>query len=679
MSTRFNRNDVNVPDDRLFADDFIADQNGQDADLLQLATDFGCLPCIGSGLEITSQSEVEHKVAASAGWAYDTDGRRITVGSSQDVVLTDTSGGNNYLVISWLAVTDTPRNAHRTGTSYQTRKHDSFQINVQASAPAAGQICLANCKQTGTGTISIELAERISRSCKLVSQDKVPGVEQEGETESGGPADPPPSGQQKELPDLPRGRTVPMPIILSGTRNGESRGGIETILPEDLGRTTDAVANVTLGRFNVKAGTPLADVKIWIGDWGSGQRDGSEPRKCNFTMPTRSGVTAWDDDLWITDDPGPGYYYLVKHDETWYAKIVDSGSDWVLVEDGKEVPSGASAEYYICPYAPKYRSQAIPYKTDLVIHPDHFFPVPIHDGSFGSPVAPMVLVKDLNLGGKYKFQVASMVSSDRYTKWAEQDFIVGSDLVVCWQPTTEYLNATPVDGGVLITIPAIGVDSVLPHGYELCYVYGDDYSSLVDPSFDNEEHHTLYTSERVIELKVPPGKVVKVIARAINHRMVMKCASVAKILTPDYDTTGHIIAGGITLRRNRKMFTGTINESGVAASTAELADQVPLANPIWPEKIQLFNPQSTLENPQTDFEVYVHGSNQPYTDGRKILIASGGDQESISPKGSAELTISDYRITDSAMKISIKNLDTSAQDFELRYGIQYREDSETEG
>ncbi|MBD3285817.1 hypothetical protein GF359_05085 [candidate division WOR-3 bacterium] len=163
MSTRFNRNDVNVPDDRLFADDFITDQNGQDADLLQIAVDFGCLPCIGTGLEVTSSSEVEHKVAVSAGWCYDTNGHRITVGSSQEVILTDTAGGNNYLIISWQATTDTPRNAHRTGTEYQTRKHDSFQISVQGTAPASGEICLANCKQTGTGIITIELTERIVR------------------------------------------------------------------------------------------------------------------------------------------------------------------------------------------------------------------------------------------------------------------------------------------------------------------------------------------------------------------------------------------------------------------------------------------------------------------------------------------------------------------------------------
>ena len=675
MSTRFNRNDANVPDDRLFADDFIDDQNGQDADLLQILKDIGCLPCIGYGLGVASKSEVDHKVEVSAGWAYDTDGHRITITSAQEVVLTNTSGGNNYIILTHLFATDTARNAHRTGTEYQTRKHNSFQLAVQSSAPGADDICLANCKQTGTGAITVETGCRLSRSCRLVSQDKVPGVTQEEEGEEGeGSAPPPPPGQQEELPDYPKGRTVPMPIILSGTRGGEAWNGVETKLAEELGRTSLASTNISLPRTNLKAGTPLADVHVWIGDIGTGQRDGTEARKCNFTMPTKSGVSAWDADLWITDPPG--YYYLVKHDESWYAKIVDSGSDWVLVEEGKEVPSGSAAEYYICPYAERYKSQAIPYKTDEETEPANVFDN-IYAPRIASPVLPLVTIKDLNIGGKYKLRVASLVSGDNYTKWAEIDYYIGHERLKCWLTPVEYVTVVPVDGGLKVNTPAPSEGSDEPDGYEICYTYGAVGAEVAEPDFTNPEHPTVSTTERVTQLNIPPGNVAKVAVRAVKTRMVMRCEGVDKVLTPDY-SEGAVIAGGVTLRRNRKMFTGLINESSVAASTAVLADQVPLANPVWPEKILLFNPQATGSTAQTDFEVYVHGATQPYSDGRKIQIASGGDQESIAAKDTAEIPISDYRISDTGLKVTIKNTDTGAQSFELRWGVQYREDSPSE-
>jgi len=118
MSNRFNRNDTNVADDRLFPADFQVDQNGQDADILQLAKDLGCLPCLGSGLDVTSKSEVDHKVEVAAGWAYDVDGHRITISSAQEVVLTDTAGGNNYIILAHQYDTDTARPAHRNFIRY---------------------------------------------------------------------------------------------------------------------------------------------------------------------------------------------------------------------------------------------------------------------------------------------------------------------------------------------------------------------------------------------------------------------------------------------------------------------------------------------------------------------------------------------------------------------------------
>jgi len=646
VSTRFNRNDTNVPDDRLFPADFITDQNGQDADILQIAADFACLPCLGSGLEVTSKSEVDHKVEISAGWAYDADGHRITVESAQEVVLTDTAGGSNYIICSHTYTTDTPRPAHRTGTSYDTRRHDGFQITVSSTAPGVNDICLANCKQTGTGAITIEVAERIATSCKLTAQSSLPGL---GYTET-----PPSGGSQPELPDPPRGRKIPMPIIL----------GLETVLPEELGRTSVAVSTLTLERVGLKSGTPIADVKVWIGDWGSGQRDGVDTKKCNFTMTTmKSGVTSWDDDLWISDPPG--YYYLVKSDESWYSRITDSGSDWVICEDA--LPDASPHDYFICPYADRYRIEAVPYQTDVVLDVHYAFNH-VEYGIHNSPTSPVVTLKGLNLGGKYRIKVASMITGDAFTKWAETDFVVGSDLLLCWQPAATHLTANPVDGGVEVVIPGILADTALPEAYELCYTYGLD--DVAEPDFDNSDHPTVRIKDRRVKLDVPPGYKVRIKVRAINRRMIMRCDGGDVVLTTA-DT--YVTAGGVGLRRNRKSFTGVINETSLGAGAAELADHVPLPNPVWPEKIFLFNPTASS---QTNFEVYVHGSNQAYTDGRKISIGTGGDYPSLASKGSGEVTIADFKITDAGMKVTVKNTDTGPQTVNVNYGIQYREDSE---
>ncbi|MBN2381168.1 hypothetical protein JXM67_15320 [candidate division WOR-3 bacterium] len=668
MSTRFNRNDSNVPDDRLFAADFQVDQNGQDADLLQIVKDLGCLPCMGSGLEVSEKVAADHSIEISAGWCYDVDGHRITVESVQEKTLVAWDETVNYVLIAWTSVTDTPRNAHRTGVEYQSRKKDSFTITVTTSAPGVSDIVLATVTQDGVNSMDISVDTRIVTSCKLIAQTMIPAVAEEQGTGTG--AEPPPAGQQYDLPDLPKGKVVPMPIILSGTRDGEAWNGVETILPEELGRTTEAINAFSLERVAGKSGTPLADVKVWFGDWGAGQRDGVDTKKCNFTMPTKSGVSAWDADLWITDPPGEKKYYLVKSDESWYSLVNDSGSNWVTVED--DLPDADSHTFYVCPYADRYRSQAIPYQTDSALNDTHPFHCPDVIAR-GSPVPPLVIIKDLNQGGKYRLKVTSVISGDNYTKWAEADYVVGTNLVKCWEPSVSYITAVAVDGGVQITIPGPTGGTTLPAAYEICYTYGPVGSEIPDPDFNNPEHPTIRVSERVFKLDVPPGNAVKVAARAISSRIVMRCSGTDKILLPQ---DAYVIAGGVSLRRNRKQITGIIYEEDLAVSSAELADQAPLANPIWPEKIMLFNPTPSY---QEDFEVYIHGSNQPYTDGRKIEIAVGGDQDSISSKGSAEITISDYRITDPALKVTIKNIDTEdPQTFELRYGVQYREDSENE-
>jgi len=686
MSTRFNRDDPSVKDDRLFVTDFQVDQGGQDEDLLQIAKDFGCLPCIGNGLVVTSKSESDHKVEVSTGWAYDLNGHRITLESAQnrEAELEDTSGGNNYIILSHQDDYDTPRNAHRTGTEYQTRKKDFFLISVSTSAPGINDIVLANGKQTGTGPITVlddVWPNRLVRTCKLIPHSSIPEVAEEEGTGTG--AKPPPPGSKPELPDYPKGKgvakKVPMPIILHGNRGTTSWEGIETVMPEELGRVP-AVTNVlTLERVNLKSGTPLADVLVWIGDWGQGQQDGSNPKKCNFSS-VKSGAE-WADKLWITgpdDDPsGPGYYYLVRGDESWHSKITDSGytegTNWVTCEE--DLKDADSHTFYVCPYAERYQEQALPFKTDT----DLDFTRPktvLQYNRIASPVAPVVRFDGLNLGGKYKLKVASVVSSDNYTNWATKDFIVGSDLVVCWYPASPNLNVIPVDGGVEITIPAkdTGED---PEAYELCYTYGTEANpDPPAPEFTNSEHPTIRVKERKFKIDAPPGRKVRVKCRAIRTRMVMRCTTGNKILEPE-DT--YIVAGGVGLRRNRKIFTNPIEEDTIVSEGTALVDQQKIPNPIWPKSIALFNPTTEPALPQKDFEVYVHGSNQTYTLGRKILIGTGGIATEIAPKGWVEQPISDYRITDPGVMITIKNIhSTNDQSFDLRYTVEYCEDSEAE-
>jgi hypothetical protein len=683
MSTRFNREHAEVANDRLFPDDFQVDQGGQDEDIGRLVKDLGCLPCIGGGLDVTRKSNAPPVMTVSAGWAYDIDGdygRRITVSSPTDVELpTDEYNIDRFIVIAHKFVTDTLRNAHRTGASYDTRKKDSFEITVETSL-GIGDICLAKCVQPSAGA-EIQITTegvRLSRECKLISQDKVPGVIPEGE-EAAGP--PPPPGSKPELPDYPKGRDVPMPIILSGTRNEATWGGIETILPEELGRTTAASNMLTLERVNLKSGTALADVKVWIGDWGDGVRDGENDRKCNFAMPTVSGATAWDLGLWVSNDAG--YYYLVKADESWHSKITDSGATWVICED--DLPDAASDEYYICPYAELYRLQTIPYKPDATPHIAAVHTTREYN-RFASPTAPLVTAKELNLGGEYKIKVASVVSGDNYTNWAEMDFVVGSDIIPVWEPDSDFITAESVDGGLKITIPAPVQDTTVPDAYEVCFTFDKD-AVPADPSFSNEEHPTVRSRERVFKIDIPPGLRAKVYVRAIKYRMVMKDKTTGdnKVITTNPDDTPnketYVTSGGIGLRRNRKQFTGVIAEENIPVDPPDnvvVADEVPLPNPIWPERIYLFNPDPKVTDPQTEFEVYIHGSNQDYLAGRKIEISSSSDHTSIGPKASVEESFTDFRITDNAMTITVKNLDTAVNRVNLRYGIQYREDSEAE-
>ena len=128
MASKFNRNDSNAGDDRFYMDDYRADLNGVEEELRERVRDFERLPAIGGGLTVTSPSNTSDYIEVSGGWAYDGEGRKVIVPSTQQVQLVDLGGGNNYIVLRYRTVYDTPRKAFETGVEYNTRVHDGFEL-----------------------------------------------------------------------------------------------------------------------------------------------------------------------------------------------------------------------------------------------------------------------------------------------------------------------------------------------------------------------------------------------------------------------------------------------------------------------------------------------------------------------------------------------------------------------
>jgi len=148
MSTKFNRNNTNVPDDKFYLNDYRVDLNGVERDQLEGIKDFEILPCIISGLTVIIPVYPATNATVTPGSTRDKDGKRIQIASTQSATLTDTAGGNNYIILAHKDSEDTPRKAYNTGVEYNTRKYDDFELTV-ASTYNADDIVLGNIKKEG--------------------------------------------------------------------------------------------------------------------------------------------------------------------------------------------------------------------------------------------------------------------------------------------------------------------------------------------------------------------------------------------------------------------------------------------------------------------------------------------------------------------------------------------------
>ena len=169
MSTKFNRNDVNTADDKFYINDYKADLNAVEQDNFEDTKDFEDIPCIVSGLTLTPVAYPSVNVTVAAGTARDEDGKRINVPVEQIVQITDTVGGNNYIILSHKYSEDTLRKAYETGTEYDTRKYDDFELTV-ASSYSADDIVLGNVKVVGAQNL-LYLEERTHPVYKPQSGD----------------------------------------------------------------------------------------------------------------------------------------------------------------------------------------------------------------------------------------------------------------------------------------------------------------------------------------------------------------------------------------------------------------------------------------------------------------------------------------------------------------------------
>ncbi len=174
MSTKYNRNDANAGDDKFYLNDHKAELNGVEEDDREQVQDFELLPCIVSGLGLTPAAYPSTNVTVAPGVARDKDGRRIQIASSQLVQISDTGGGNNYVILSHKYSTDTPRKAYSTGTEYNTRKYDDFELNV-ASTYSTDDIVLGNVKVEGSENV-LYTEERTPDVAKPVRKEPPPPV-----------------------------------------------------------------------------------------------------------------------------------------------------------------------------------------------------------------------------------------------------------------------------------------------------------------------------------------------------------------------------------------------------------------------------------------------------------------------------------------------------------------------
>lgn len=152
MSTKFNRNDAQAGNDYLYHDDYKIDLNGVEQDLLDALKTFEILPCIISGLTLTPAAYPSTNIIVAVGASREKEGKPVVVGSQQTVIMTNLSGGNNYVILNHKYSTDTARKAYTSGISYNTRKYDDFELEV-AETYETGDIVLGNVKREGSSNV----------------------------------------------------------------------------------------------------------------------------------------------------------------------------------------------------------------------------------------------------------------------------------------------------------------------------------------------------------------------------------------------------------------------------------------------------------------------------------------------------------------------------------------------
>jgi len=184
MSTKFNRNDVNVSDDQFYAEDYQTDLNGVEEDLRTVLTDLHAMPAIISGLTLAVNGGDDTLFDISAGVAYDEDGYRIALPSNQTANsgADTTDGAVNYICIRHKYSMDTSRNAYKTGVLYNTRKYDDFEIVVRTEAQGIqdGDVCVGTSTGVGGTSISVSTDNRtqpdFSGAADTTAPAKVTGV-----------------------------------------------------------------------------------------------------------------------------------------------------------------------------------------------------------------------------------------------------------------------------------------------------------------------------------------------------------------------------------------------------------------------------------------------------------------------------------------------------------------------
>lgn len=459
MSTKFNRNDANVPDDKFYPEDYKTDVNAVEEDLEYFGEDLGVLPFIVAGLEVTSPTPTSSYVEVSAGQARDKDNHRVAVGSTQQVTLTDLVGGDNYIVLDHKYSTDTPRNAYHTGTEYNTRKYDDFELSCVGAKPT-DKIILANVKREG-GQNVIYTDERTG---------PVPTHQQNTDTHTsqdefyvGGPE----GTGKKALKAQPPPPTPTRLRLLCGWEADLKKDGF-------AGSTDHRVSK--------------GYVKAKWGDYGSGTGGTN-----SFTV-TESDLGSYDDDEWT------GQYLCDSNSDLFK---VTGNTGWILTVEGDP----ASGSFVLGPNAEQYR--AIGEYVPKLATPDGK-PVRVHGRQdiAESAVANEMFFWGIEPGSQFRVKGQSLgswlhESDSPWTSWVTIDVLVTR--------ITAALNAkaTPKVGGIVISCDSH------PDADGIEIAYTEDGKTV--PDFAEKSHLYVAPAGRfTVQIPTAPKAPVKAKVRYVD-------------------------------------------------------------------------------------------------------------------------------------------------------------------